>query len=364
MQTITKYLVLLGLILNVQLISAQDTIQNVNNKDEIETLKEVKEQIKNEERNLLKAEVEAINIRLEKGELSNSEAEILKKEVAKKRALNIENRIAIINNKISLLQRNEEGYDYLEKKGDRAIIRIGRSDDETKDSFIFIGEEDDDKPKKAKYDRRTVSHLVFGIGFNNAIIENQKIDDSPYKLAGSGFVELGWAWKTRLLTNSNAVRLKYGFSFTWNKLDIKDNKYLVNNNGSIDLEDFPSEINKAKFRTTNLIFPVHFEFGPSKRKDRGSYFRYSTKNQFKLGLGGFAGFNLQNIQKLKYNQDGEKVKDKIKGGYNSTDFVYGLSGYLAFGSTALYVKYDLSPLFKNQIIEQNNISVGLRFDMD
>lgn len=107
--------------------------------------------------------------------------------------------------------------------------------------------------------------MLFVIGFNNAIIEGEKLDDSPYKLGGSGFVELGWNWKTRLFKNSNFVRIKYGFSFMWNKLDIKDNKYFVNNEGEITLEDLPYNLKKAKFRTTSLVFPLHFEFGPSKK---------------------------------------------------------------------------------------------------
>ncbi|MBT8272289.1 MAG: hypothetical protein KJO77_00695, partial [Bacteroidia bacterium] len=201
-------------------------------------------------------------------------------------------------------------------------------------------------------------------GFNNALIDGQNIDDSPYKLAGSGFVELGWAWKTRVLDNSNAIRLKYGFSVTWNKLDIKDNQYFVRDGDNIMLEEFPTNLNKAKFRTTNLVFPVHFEFGPSRKIEKDSYFRYSTRNKFKIGVGGYAGFNLGTLQKLKYSVDGRNVKDKLKGGYRTTDFVYGLSAYMALYDVALYVKYDLSPIFKDQAIEQNNISVGLRFDMD
>ena len=110
MQTITKYLVLLVLSLNVQLINAQDTIQGVNNKDKISTLKSIKEDIKNQEREFLKIEVEAINLRLDNGDITNEVAEKLKKEAAQKRALNIENRLIIINNKIALLERNENGY--------------------------------------------------------------------------------------------------------------------------------------------------------------------------------------------------------------------------------------------------------------
>ncbi|NJW55231.1 hypothetical protein HC175_20155, partial [Salinimicrobium sp. CDJ15-91] len=55
-------------------------------------------------------------------------------------------------------------------------------------------------------------------------------------------------------------------------------------------------------------------------------------------------------------------KLKLKGDYNTNEFIYGLSGYVGFGGTSLYVKYDLNPIFKDPNPELNNISVGLRFD--
>ena len=140
--------------------------------------------------------------------------------------------------------------------------------------------------------------------------------------------------------------------------------YFVQNGGETTLEEFSSELKKSKLSITNLVFPLHFEFGPSKRIDRDNYFRYSTRNQFKIGLGGYAGFNIGTRQKLKYSVDGEKVKDKMKKSFNATSLVYGLSGYIAFDDTAIYVKYDMSPIFKDQAVKQNNISLGLRFDMD
>ena len=126
--------------------------------------------------------------------------------------------------------------------------------------------------------------MVFGIGFNAAIIEGESLNDSPYKLGGSGYVELGWAWKTRLLKESNLLRLKYGLSFTWNKLKLKDNKYLVNNDGQIELEDYPINADKIKFRTTNLIFPLHLEIGASDKIETANYVRYKTHKKFKFGL--------------------------------------------------------------------------------
>ena len=363
MQTITKYLAVIALILSVQLINAQDTIQNSLHKQKVEIFEKAKEKIQNEERELLKAEVETINKRLEKGEITNTEAELLKKEAAKKRALNIENRIAIIDNKIALSERNGVDYELEEDKNFEKIVRIG-SNENTNESFIFIGNKANDKPKNLKYDKRTTSDFVFAFGLNNAIVEGEKLDNSPYKFGGSRFAELGWAWKTRVFKESNFMRFKYGYSFQFNGLKPTDNNYFVQQGNQTVLEEFPEELKKSKLTITNLVFPVHFEFGPSKKTEKDTYFRYSTANQFKIGLGGYGGFNIGTRQKLKYELDGDRKKEKQKQSFNTSNLVYGLSGYVAFDDVALYVKYDLSPIFSDQTIKQNNISIGLRFDMD
>jgi hypothetical protein len=331
--------------------------------EQIELLKKQKQEVEKQEREYLKEDIEKINNRLDIGKISAAEAETFKKQAAKKRAANIADKLAIIDKKIAIYERTDKIYqaDLPGSEDDQTILRIG-GDDETSESFIYIGKKELDKPRK--YDRRTTEDMVFAIGFNNALIDGQSLDDSPYKLGGSGFVELGYAWKTRIFDNTNFWRVKYGFSFQWNKFDMKDNMYLVNNNNQIELQEFPLDLDKAKFRTTNLVFPVHLEFGPSKKIEKDSYFRYSTRKQLKVGLGGYAGLNIGSRQKLKYKEDGDKIKNKENGGFEVSEFVYGLSGYLAWGDVALYVKYDLNPLFKDQVIDQNAISVGLRFDMD
>jgi hypothetical protein len=366
MKTITKLAVYLVISLTFAAAQGQETkidsTQRAKNELKIETLKKLKADIETEERDFLKAEIEAINERLDAGKITAEEAEDLKKEAAKKRAANIENRLAIVDNKIALIERNSADYDLGD--GDKFVFRIsaGGGDEDENESFIYLGEESKDKPRK--YDRRTTSDFVFALGFNNVLIDGQSIDDSPYKLGGSGFIEMGYAWKTRILDNSNFWRLKYGFSFQWNKFDTKDDNILVNNDGQIEVQEFQGNLDKAKFRTTNLVFPVHLEFGPSKKIEKKDYYRYSTYKQVKFGLGGYAGLNLSNMQKLKYKEDGGRVKNKDYDGFEVTEFIYGLSGYIALGDVALYVKYDLNPLFKNQAIDQNNISLGLRFDMD
>ncbi|QDO92813.1 hypothetical protein FNB79_02080 [Formosa sediminum] len=364
MNIITKFTIALILILVSQVVVAQDVkVVDSLNLNEIQELKTQKENIRQEEKALLKQEVEAINDKVDAGYITTEEGEVLKKDAAKKRALNIESRVAIIDSKIDLLERNTYAYTFGEDG--QIVIRIGKDYDSDvsadKTTIFYIGKDSKHIPV---FDKRTTSDLVFAIGFNNAIIEGESLNDSPYKLGGSGFVELGWAWKTRVFENSNALRLKYGFSLQWNKLDIKNNMYYREDGNQVVFETFPYDVRKSKFRTTNLVFPVHFEFGPSKKIEHENYFRYSTRKKFKLGIGGYGGFNISSLQKVKYKEDGNNQKKKYKDYDAVNNFVYGVSSYVSLGSVGLYVKYDLSTIFKHQNLDQNNISLGLRFDMD
>ena len=364
MTTITKYLVALILCLAVNNLGAQeakkDSIIDTSNaykQMQINKLKEAKKNIETQEREYLKAEVETINKRQDNDEITSSEADKLKKQAAKKRAANIEDRLAIIDKKIELIKRNPYNPNFQNTDDDRMFITIGTN------GLLIDLEKGENKPPK--YDIRTGNKLLFAIGFNNAIGDGQNLDDSPYKLGGSGFVELGWIWQTRLLKNSNFARLNYGFSFQWNKLDIKNNRYFVQNGDQTILQEFPLNLKKAKFRTTNLVLPLHFEFGPSRKKDYGNRVRYFEDNNFKIGLGGYGGLRLGTQQKLLYEDaDGNRVKSKEKRNFNTSNFIYGLSGYIGWGDLSIYAKYDLNPLFKDQDFEQNNISLGLRWDWD
>lgn len=340
------------------MVSAQAQENDVAS--DIAVLKAAQEQIVTEEKEALKNEVEDINQRLEKDEISVTEAERLKEQAAEKRALNIENRLAIIDNKIALLERNGR---IGNTEGSSISIGVGGLDKDN-DRVFGIKVRERGTAKKRKYDRRTTSAFVFAFGLNNVITEGQSLDDSDFKIGGSRFAELGWAWRTRVFKNTNWLRVKYGFSFQFNGLKPTDNRYYVDTGDQTELQEFRLDLDKSKFRMDNLVFPVHFEFGPSEKIEKDEYFRYNTYNKIKVGLGGYAGLNLGSRQKLKYSEDGEDVKEKLKASYNTNNFIYGLSGYVGWKGTAIYVKYDLNTIFKDNPIDQRNVSLGLRFDVD
>lgn len=356
MRILACYLVVVIICFCAKNLRAQDMdIKNYK----IEQLEKKKKAIEDMEREALKSEVEQINKRMDNGDLNKEEADILKRKAAENRARNIENKLVIIENYIDLLKRNGE----LDLNMDLERIEIGFGAGEKGGDKIFGIMVNSGNQHKLKYDQRTSSNLIMAVGLNNAIIDGESFQDTPYKVGGSRFFELGYAWQTRVFENTNFVRLNYGVSFQFNGLKPKNNNYFVVNGDQTELEEFDYDLDKSKFRMDNLVFPVHLEFGPSKVKKTDKTIRYSVHKQFRLGLGGYAGFNIGSRQKLKYDRDGDSVKDKLKRDYNTNDFVYGLSAYTGVGEALLYVKYDLNPIFNNAIVDQHNISLGLRFDL-
>ena len=192
MKIIITYLSIIVLSLAFTTIQAQekqsDSTRTIYKELEIKKLIKSKKTVELKEKAFLKEDILAINTRLKKGEVTVAKANSLKTEAAQKRALNIENHLAIIDNEIALWNRTDKPYQLdIRVEGKRKRFRIG-SGSSTGDNLIFIGKESDDTPKK--YDKRTYKDLVFAFGFNNAIIEGQSLENSPYRIGGSGFIAL------------------------------------------------------------------------------------------------------------------------------------------------------------------------------
>jgi hypothetical protein len=358
--------------------------------------------IEQEEKEALKSALMAINERLEKKLISSEQAQLEKEKLAAFHAKNIELRWAILDNQkaleehsVALAENKEVAYSdavldqrrsELEKAAAKTQERADsinavfeqereridqredsmeqRSDRFQDDWFSYHGpgrvrvawkdRTTDQRGNQGQnyvyYNTKRYDGAVLAFGFNNAASEGQDINDLPFKLGRSGFVEFGYQETARLIRNSNLININYGATLVWNKLNIKDNQYFVNYRGQVGLEPFPYPVNKVKFRTTQLVFPVHLQLGGG----RGPV----------LGVGGFGGFTLTHMQKIKYERQGDDLKDKLKNQYNVNEFVYGVSGYVSMGDAALYAKLYLSPLFKNQLEDLHTLSLGLKFDLD
>lgn len=295
--------------------------------------------------------LEDVEKRLEKREITEEQAKAFKKEAADTTANTIEK---LTSEKANLIA------DYTKE-----LIQISlqdsltvRENDSTKQRFKieFI------RNKNQVY-KRTTEQVIIGFGLNNVLINNElsSLDNSPYAIWNSNFLELGYNFKTAFSKTSSLWNIRYGASFTWNELKLFDNQYHIDNNGQTQIATHSESLKKSKLRQTQLIVPVNLEWDFSKKMTKNDKTFYPRDQAMKIGLGAYGGLRLNTKQILKFNAPRDSKKEKLNNDYNMNNLIYGLMGYVGYRDTSLYVKYDLNPLFKDT--ETRNLSLGIRWDL-
>jgi hypothetical protein len=308
----------------------------------------------------LKIEIEAINNQLDRKEIEISEANAKKQQAAEKRAANVENRVGALQQELNNLVQDKVD---------------GKLQSEYQPStFSFISYKKKSGANKEKYrqrqdsiyntsEKRTTSQFVFAFGVNN-LITYEKAADSDYRYLGSHFYEWGLTANTRILEKSNLLHVKYGLSLMYNNLRPTDDRIFVKNGEQTNLETSAIALKDSRFRNVYLVAPLYLEFDFSKNKTKDNIPFFKSHQSFRVGLGGYAGTRIKSKQILKFEDDNQKSTLRSRGDFNASNFIYGVGAYVGYKQTSLYVKYDLNPLFKNNAIDQNNISLGIRHDFN
>lgn len=377
MRNFTIYIALAACLFASKLL-AQETFEA-----KAKAIAEKIEIITKEEKKALKVELEEVNKELEAGTISKTQADEKKLQIAEIRSKNIETRVAVEQDKLKdLVQQKVDGKIAENNDKNKFIITIDFKGDNDKDSIYFDGKnhkityETSDSiyidlsgmkksilKKRSKGERRTTSQFVFAAGVNNLVTDGA-VANSDFKYWGSHFYEWGVTGNTRIFKNDNLLHLKYGVSLMYNNLRPTDNRVFVNNGSQTDLVEFQYNLDDSRFRNVFMTFPLHLEFDFTKTKDKDGVKIFKTHKSVRFGIGGYGGFRIKSKQKLCFDVNGNDTSTKEKGNFNVNDFIYGVSTYIGYKETSLYLKYDLNPLFKNNTIDQNNISLGVRFDFN
>lgn len=332
------------------------------------------ENITNEQKVALKIEVEEVNLQLEKGILTTEQANLKKQQLAQARATIIENKVAVAQQELKdLVQQKVDGkINSLEldenRSGGTMINIIGGSNDsigknKTEINITSMKVYKGQQEKENRQSKRTTTQIVFAAGLNN-LLTDKSVQKSDFRYIGSHFYEWGLTYNTRILKNDNLLHAKYGFSVMYNNLRPTDNRLFVVNGNQTNLELNPIHQVDSRFRTVSLVVPVHLELDFSGNKTRDGKALFKTHDNFRVGFGGYFGTNIKSKQIIKYEDGDYKSKDRVKGDFNVNNFVYGLSTYVGYKSTSLYLKYDLNPLFTDNEVSQKNVSLGIRFDFN
>lgn len=304
-----------------------------------------------QEKSALAEDVASVNQALINGEITEAEAEAQKLVHAEQRSAAIERRTALVHEELKAL---------IQQKVDGVIDDAPVADPDH--NFNITVKRDSTKKKHGEL--RTTSQFVLAFGLNHLLTDGA-MAHSDFRVWGSRFFEWGVTYNTRIFKNHNLLHAKYGVSLQYNTLRPTDNRYFAVEGRQTNLVTSDIALKDSRFRALNLVVPVHLEFDFTKVDRSADKPRFKTHDSFRLGIGGYAGANVKTKQVLQYkDENGNRVRERTRGDFNASDFVYGLSAYVGYGEVSLYAKYDLNPFFEHNAIDQHNLSMGLRLDFN
>ena len=234
--------------------------------------------------------------------------------------------------------------------GDLKLVLVN---DEKVDASVSTGDDDDDEPMT---DQELKSALTFwsGVdaGVNILLDKNNSTDftnehewlDLDYSRSMSWSFNLIDA-KIRLV--KDYVGVYTGLGLTYNSYGLKENVRLMANNDSTYANIIPTDradslggyipFTKNKLRASYLRIPLMLEFNTSLDPER----------TFHVSAGVIGGWNMGTINKVKYEEDGNDVKNRSKGDYNLTPFILDASVRVGYRNFTLFANYGLTPLFED-----------------
>lgn len=310
--------------------------------EKIDALKEEKRNYESEMRDQLAEEIETINSREQKGEnYTREEAQKDKELVAARYAEKIALHNAMIDAQIKFLEASD--------------IASGKDRRKSK-----LAKKSDDKNGSRGRTSTTTEGFTIGFGYNYIDGDNLSIDDFSY--ANNNYFSVGFRWRTALDRGQN-IRFLYGIEYQSQGTELNGNRaFTISDPNNTQIERLSFNGNKAKFRQDQLVFPLHFEIGGVKRKEyEDGRVSYDYDDQFKIGFGGYAGFNLSSRLKYKYDINGEEIKQITINAFDNNAFVYGLDAYIGYDHFTIFGRMGLNDIFQSGSVNGQYVAFGIRF---
>ncbi|MCI3937448.1 PorT family protein [Chryseobacterium aahli] len=187
---------------------------------------------------------------------------------------------------------------------------------------------DNDLDKNMGY----ASNLEFGLKFNYQFSRT-----SPWGLTSG----IGFSWRT-LRPDNNMIFAK----------DANAGVYLANYGGDVD---------KTKLRTGYIMVPLGIQYNFSKLKNAGMDVQYRPYSDgFRVAANMYGGVKMSTNNIVR--GDGPDFRDR--GNYQVNPFVYGAQFTVSYDNISLFVKKDFSNFFKGNHFENDKaIIFGIGFGL-
>lgn len=236
-------------------------------------------------------------------------------------------------------------------------------------------EDDWNDRKKVTYDAervdRTTHHFNVDIGLNNWLEDGSFPNETnqPYSVKpfGSWYVGLTSINRTWV---GGPLFLEWGVGINWYNWKLEDPDYrIVEAAENVDFIIDPA-LNGQKSKLTASYINVQavpmFDFSRGRQRVKsiesgGVRVKRYSRQGFRFGLGGYAGYRIGSHSKFIYKENGDNNRDKEKDNFYLENFRYGLRAQVGWKGMEFFGTYDLNEVFSSKAGNPslNAISFGI-----
>lgn len=128
-----------------------------------------------------------------------------------------------------------------------------------------------------------------------------------------------------------------GASINWNTYAFRNNYRMLSTSDSTFMQlDTVRSYTKNKLHATYLEVPLMLEFNTS-----ADHYK-----SFHIAVGMIGGWKIGSNIKTHYEQEGENIRNKVRGHYNLNPFKYAAALRMGYGRFTMFATYSLSTLFE------------------
>ena len=230
------------------------------------------------------------------------------------------------------------------KKKNGVTIVINGSGDTTRTDSADKREADSDEDYHRANRKRNDKNWDFsfdggGIGLTNfvqrRVTPGYSEDSYNLRPLGSRYVSVGLGVMPTLIRGKRAsLKLYYGVEVAWNNFMFENDVIAERTPSGVAFVDAGRDLRKSKLTVCTIGIPV---------VPRVTFYNSQNRKVCHIGLGAYANYRLDSYRKIK-ELDGDK--DRRHDNFDLANYRYGLVTHLGIGKTEFFVKYDLSPVFK------------------
>ncbi|MEG1377677.1 MAG: hypothetical protein RSC81_11415, partial [Myroides sp.] len=205
-----------------------------------------------------------------------------------------------------------------------------------------------------------IVEYVFG---NSKMLFDDKSKDNYVSTNFLSSIGVGMGAKTRIGKDESSFFWKSMLDVNFHFFKLQNDKTFENINGETVFIDLDSPIKKSKMFSSEIKWSNYIEYDFSKHKtdDFGNKI-IKSRQSFYVGVGGFIGYN-QISRGLVYDKNGEEYNERTQARFNSNPFIYGVGGYIGYQNFNIKATYNLNPVFKNSISNQNIFNIALVLEL-